>query len=702
MPFYEIQVVAPPEISELKVRLDPPAYSRQPAETLPTGAGDIQALWGTRVAWSATASQPLADAGIVFQGGGKLPLKIGEDGTSFAGEFALTDPKITGYRFELTNLDGFQSLDRSAGYQLRIIPDQTPQVTLEEPTGNLTATSDAVLPLRIAVKDDLGLVAVSLLHQREGVAEFQERPLKGFENLPTDERLTETWPLEPLELSPGDRLQFYITATDAFDLGTPHVGQSTTRIVTIVGGEEKRNELTDKLAELLADLSEEVAVERRVSEQTGELRTQWETADKIRAEDADLLRKLDLQQQRVLHRLLEPGDSVRTSAQRLLDEFEANHLSEDETTTRLKSLSDVLTDLGKEALPELQRRMTLAQKQAAEAVDQTSKKLSDDLEKLQKRQDEAVAKLEALESELSDWRDRRHIAQQLSGLIEGQRSLNRETQTSAADLLKHGADDWTPQQRAEIAKLAQRQRNEADAVDEFRKQLAETAETLADKDPDAARNMREMAADLDRGGTSGRMRDAAGSLREGRLGQAGQQQEAGLRALEELENLLADRPPDDQELLVKRMKDLESDLETLHKAEQELAEELRSAAAQPAGDERTDSLEKLMKRQEELRKQLADAERQLERLKLKRPQRAAQRAGEQMDRLAGSPEEPDELNDRLEETLDDLEQARRDLAEERQRVEEELAFEQLLRLKDELQGTRPTANCGESRSPPAG
>ncbi len=686
MTFFEIAVVSPPEVASLQIQLSPPAYSLRPAETLPAGAGDIQCLWGTRVSWTAMASQPLSEAALVFQGGGRQPMQIDPDGLTLSLELPLNEAKVTGYRFDLKNREGFHSGDRGPAYQVRITLDQVPQVTLEEPVANLTATSDAVLPLRIGVKDDLGLVAVSLLHQRDGETDFQERVLKTCENLPTDERLTESFALAPLELSPGDRLQFHIEARDAFDLGPPHAGHSTSRIVTIVGGDQKREELTDRLAELLADLSEGVAVQRRVADQTGELQTQLQQASKLRPEDADLLRKLDLEQQRVLHQLLEPGDSVRAQSDRLLEEFEANHLAGNETTDRLESLSETLSELGRELLPDLQRRLTQAQKQAVDAHRETAERLADDLSQLHAQQEETVRELTALEAELSGWRDRRHIEQQLSGLIDAQRGLSRTTRELMERLLNRNDGELTPQDRTEANKLSQRQRSEADGVEQFRKQLSETAKSLAEQDPETSSRLDALAHEMNQSGASEQLREAAASLAAGKIGQASQQQEDGLRALEELENLLENRPPDDQELLVKQLTSLEDDLETLHKSEELLARDAHAALNEPDGDVRTEALQQLAKRQDRLRNDLAEIERQLERLQARRPRDAARRAGEQMEQIADSLQDPEKLKEHLQESLDDLEQARRDLAQERRQAEEELALEQMLRLKDELQG----------------
>ena len=57
-----------------------------------------------------------------------------------------------------------------------------------------------------------------------------------------------------------------------------------------------------------------------------------------------------------------------------------------------------------------------------------------------------------------------------------------------------------------------------------------------------------------------------------------------------------------------------------------------------------------------------------------------------MKQLTEDRQNPSELNQQLEETLADLEQARREVAQERRQAEENLAYEQLLQLHDELRG----------------
>src|SRR5690606_14781048 len=87
-------------------------------------------------------------------------------------------------------------------------------------------------------------------------------PLFDGEGRPKQRTVEYEWSLAEIPLlqqaaSPGAgrrQIVFYTEALDDFDLGEPHVGRSTDRILTIVTAEEKLQELADRQAAMLSDL----------------------------------------------------------------------------------------------------------------------------------------------------------------------------------------------------------------------------------------------------------------------------------------------------------------------------------------------------------------------------------------------------------------------------------------------------------------
>ncbi len=63
-------------------------------------------------------------------------------------------------------------------YEIRAIEDVTPSVALEEPGANAFVTPEAVVPLRIEAKDDLGLAEVAFRYSRSDQSEVGDAEIK--------------------------------------------------------------------------------------------------------------------------------------------------------------------------------------------------------------------------------------------------------------------------------------------------------------------------------------------------------------------------------------------------------------------------------------------------------------------------------------------------------------------------------------------
>ena len=108
MPWPEVEVVEPPAVESLSVRLVPPAYTGWPADRNPRGTS---ALVGTEVR---IAGRPRRrwrlPATLCLEGAGKIPAWIGSDGYSLHASVTAATPfvveKSGAYWFELTDREG--------------------------------------------------------------------------------------------------------------------------------------------------------------------------------------------------------------------------------------------------------------------------------------------------------------------------------------------------------------------------------------------------------------------------------------------------------------------------------------------------------------------------------------------------------------------------------------------------------------------
>ena len=749
MPFVHVEVVEPPTLAALQVNVTPPKYSGRPAEQLPPGVGHVQGLLGTKIELTGQADKPLKSAHLRIGDKPSVPLAIGPDGQSFAASFAITEPGVTAYWFELTDTAGFT--DREAPrYELRGLADLVPEVVIESPVADIQLAPDAELTVKVLAKDDLGLREVRLVYQLNDEATPKSIALHSVsttEGAPPVNSLAPeyVWKLAELELQPGGRIVFRAEATDDYDL-TPegHVGRSSPRTILIVSKEDKQKELAGRVGELLEDLQEAAALQQRAKQQTNELQTQLDTAGELRPQDLDQLQRIELEQRQAVSRLTHPADGVQSQARQLQTEFQANKLDDVETQRRLDRIVEELSRLGRDQFPEIERALTRAAKEADErnGTDRSDEELKEkqkgdsrqpsanqpsanqpanqpptdkpsadklkadkptaenpssssakspalaaSLREAQTRQQQAVETLQELQDLLAEWRDRRDVSRELQSVIAEQEQVQKESADLGQQTLTKSNAELSPQEKADLGKLAVKQRKLAEQVEQFRKQLDQTAGNLKPRDPDAAERFEEARDELTKDGTAGKLREAASDIADNKMGAASQAQQQALQDLRDLDRQLKREPTDDLELLVKQVEQAQQEFETLRKEQTDLMEQTQQAAGQPDSAERRNQLEQLRQKQQKLGEKLAQAERKLERLQLHQPADAAARAKERLDKINDQlqdPDQADEAADGMQEVVDDLEQVERDLALEKRIAQERLAVEQLEKIEDEL------------------
>lgn len=309
------------------------------------------------------------------------------------------------------------------------------------------------------------------------------------------------------------------------------------------------------------------------------------------------------------------------------------------------------------------------------------------LQTVAENQREVLDSISELVQQLSQWRTEQDAARELSEVSRDQRDLNRKTADLGQQTLTKLREQLTPQERADLDKLAERQKTQADRLDQLRARLHSRLEELSRDNPGAQAAL-EQALDQARDlGVSEQMREAAGQIGENRMGAALTQQQEVLEKLHEIEKTLADQRETGGEALVKQLKQAESGLEQLVKREALLQQKMRELAQDQAAPDREAQLERLRREQKQVREEAARLARRLSRLQAQRPSASLQRAARRMQQAEEQFEQGagDDAAETREEAAADLEQAQRELARERRQAEEQLAREQLEKIADRLQ-----------------
>lgn len=833
MPFYQLEVVPPPNIETLQVTATPPVYSKQSVQVLPEGVGHVQGLLGTKVEVKAASDKPLQSAKLRIGEQPPVSLTLQDDERSFQANFEIKEAVAATYWFELTDQQGFT--DREAiRYELRGIADAVPDVNIEVPVTDVQLTADAELPVEILAKDDLGLQSIRITYQvgdeetlrviplyERGSSEpeeFEEPvPANGLTPIgPLRRQVSHRWKMADLDPEPGTRIVFRAEATDDYDLGQPHIGKSIPRTITIVSRTEKQKELAARVGDLLDDLQQATELQKRARQQTQELQTQLDKVGELRAQDLDQLQRAELDQRQTAARLSHPADGVQTQARQLLDEFRANHLSDEGTENRLERLSSELNRLEREELPDAEQALSRAQKFAEEAsrlestnqnrdpdLTQDSSKAgaqqtagqpkssgtrqpdekqdssrtnqkgtktssnenstdeppedkdanqspseaeavpggksgekqndSDELTKdsgesapqepqkgteherspraqtptdgskpvekslrsalaeAQAEQTRSLETLSELQEALAEWRDQRDVSKDLESVISEQAKIQQEAAEMAQQTLSKSSAELSAQEKAELNKLAARQRRVAEQLDQFQKQVNKTAQSLQKNDAEAAEKLNEVDQQLGQQQAASQLQEAADKIAENQMGAATEIQKQAMESLQEVERMMKQRPNEDTEQFLNQTQEALQEFQQLRDEQQNLADQAHELNQQEDSLEKQQKQEELLQKQEDLEERMAKAERKLERLRLRGAADAAHRARKRLEEMMKNVQESDdaeEMEQAMDEALDDLEQVERELVLEKRIAQERLAFEQLEKMEQRLKSLR--------------
>ncbi|MEM9185818.1 MAG: hypothetical protein AAGB00_04905 [Planctomycetota bacterium] len=642
--------------------------------------------------------------------------------TTASGPRRSDSPATGAYQLRLATADGVVGV--TPPRVLRVAPDPAPAVAWRLPSTDLFVTAGAVAPIEVDVEDNLAIRSVTLVAinastagalatdagaesaGREGASapsdanDFARVTLyegppsppakpEGLSSPAETRRVRMEWPLAPLGLSEGDQLLLSVEAGDY----RPGVGVTPlTRRVTIISAEELETRIADGAAALARDLERALAQQRSARAGAESVAIDRRSGKPIDRAVADRLATLGYEQREVAEAIADPDRGAARQAEQLLAEIENNRLERPELSAQLRSTASELRRLADEPLPEADRALADARRAAARAAEGAAAEpgetppaeaVAQSLGEAQSQQDASIASLESIVDSLGRWSDLQRFAREVAELERSQSDLADQTRREAAEAASGGA---APRQREAAQQRLAAAQSELDRrfgrlQQAMRDELAqagsaeagsEEAESLADPTT-ATQPIDDALAESEDRAIGGKIRDAARQLAAGRLGRAGEQQQAAAEDLREMLDLLRDRTTRDPRRLAEQLRDA---AERLAELSRQAAEE---AAAPPGADSgQADRRERLAGRADRL-------SRRLQRLDADEAADSTQQGGAEMSQSASQSESnPLRAGQSLERAQRRLAEAQRQLAERREQMDEERIQTALQKLADAI------------------
>jgi hypothetical protein len=722
MPWHFVEVKELPRLSTMAITIHPPAYSGL-STTL--AERHLNVIAGTGIEVGGTTTEPIRAARILQDHGDPISAAVTADNSGHENRAFHVDPKqwvakqSGPYRLELV---GEGDLAGVVGqWSLRVEPDSPPSVSWQQLGDDLYVLPKAVVPIAILVKDDLAIQRVDLTYVRndksesERAARPKEPPIPLYrgpekpEVHPVDNgtkhgenRLVKySWDLAPLQLPAGAVLTVEAEASDY----RPGVGRTVgPRRLSIITADELETRLADRQLQIARQLERALVIERKTREDVNRLEIQLRDAGGLTQRDRLTVQTAEPNQTNVARTLVDPTEGVPPLVDAILNEIEINRLENSEMSETMNRLAADLKRLSAEPLSVAERELTSSRK-SVESIS-ANKNVADDvalpmdaaqvdalshsLATVTNSQDEVIATLERLVSELSGKTDFRRLVRQIAELREDQIAHEKLARSEiGVESLPLETNELSRTQRANLNKAAAGQAAIAVRFAKIEQSMDQLSRQLTD-DRDAMAGTLSDALYLSRQRSIGsHMQQTATDLSENRVGQGLEREHQIIDDLQQLLKLLRNEGERRPQELADKLKQAEQKLASLQQQLGQLRQQIAQAERAPNAAS-PEQLRKLNDQQQNVRRDVEQLARELDRLQAADASKSAQSAASDLNNRPTDQKKSDpnagrpSSSGQVKKAEQNLQQAANQLAQRRQQAEDDLQLEIVQRFQTEL------------------
>lgn len=697
-PWYEVDVVPPPALQELKLELHLPDYTAEEPRTIPAGVNFVQAVVGSALHIRGKSESPLSSVRLTTGRNVVRRLGVDEDGHNFSGELPIEEP---GARFLSLVLVDQAGVANAAAARLEIlgVEDRPPAVKFKSPASDLYLTPDAELPLAIEAKDDFGLTKVELSFLggdadpagpkriQTLLAEPADPPARTFHH-------ESAVVFSKLGYAAGDKALMRLAGQDFLTEDDQHRGIDEREVTFITPGEKQR-ELAGRLDETLERLQREQRAQARLRESIAE-----ETQSPDNGQNGERLAEFVREQKRIERTLTDSQQGLLGDLQTLIDEAEMNRLDAPVFQKRLELLRDDLRVLDQRLFPSISQflsRLGSLPESPSELKPEDLPELSDPVDpaELQKqlensgdpdavlagltadRQRKIEDMLRIMSGTLDEWNEDQSLKDQLGEIRDRQKKLTKESARLKQSTLGKTVPQLSPDERRSLADLKDRQNDLQQQLGRFRQALDRQA-----AHEDAADAVRDLRSEVEESQAPANMDELGRELQSNRLAHAEQLSQELEREFSQWDDLLNDRPITDAELKLQFLKEQMRHLDALRQRQQREREDLEQADSNKTlENERSE----LSDRQQRIADDAGRIERALRRIEVPQPADTLKSARRELNSAANQierkPDVPDQTLDRADQRL---EQAQRELHQQEQQLQQQHMRQLVSQLVPEL------------------
>lgn len=423
---YEIKIINRPELRNMRVQLDYPAYTSI-ADESKENSGSFVVAEGTKLTWNINSSD--AESGYFIINGDSNVMSIEND------EFFFSTTTHNSLSYEIALQNEYSRNKNKIIYDISVIKDESPVINANYLPDTISYKS---LLFTGNIEDDYGFTSLALFYKRNDSDKYQ-KILIPFEKSQINQQFYLQWDLDSMHLTSEDFLEAFVQVTDNDRVNGFKSSQSQKFFLKMPSDKEVETMISEKSQESESKLDDAQAKAEEINDRLKNLE------DRLRNK-----RELDWQDKKMLDDLIKDKEKLSKEIEELAEKHQ--------------QLMDSQKEFGKQS-EKLQEKSRQLQELIEEVLDEETKKLYDELQKLLKEQNNTDQVLE-----------------ELSKIKNNEKNMEKELER-ALELFKRLKLETGLEQTAEkLEKLSEKQNELADATRaeallEEEREKSESAET---------------------------------------------------------------------------------------------------------------------------------------------------------------------------------------------------------------------------------
>lgn len=522
----KVNVSERPVVKRMTGKVTYPSYTGERPIDFDINTADIVAINGSRISFNLEANKSIKKALMIFNSESSITDSNGivSETLSKSDTIALsvngskanlsyTIRKSGYYFFKLYDSNGIDN-ENPIKYSIIATSDNSPNITLINPTENVQLSENALIQIDTEIMDDFGFTKLKLNYKL--VKSNYVAPDKDYKSISISIKQNEKyqlasymWDLNSLGITPEDEYEFYLEVFDNDIVNGPK--SARTRILSlrlpsleevIASSEQAQKEIEKDLSEVLKDAQE---LKKNIEELKQDLRKDFKKKEmnyeqKKKAEDiAD-------KQKQISENVKDLQEKINETAK----EMHENKVLSPETLEKFMKLQDLLKQVN---MPELRKMQEKMNKELKNMTPQEMQKALEDMkfdeEQFQKSIERSMKMLERMKAEQKTDAIKK-MGEKLEKDLD---NLMKETEKSDSKNSK------------ENEKLAKEQENLKKDLDKLDNQMKELEDMLSKQEDMPMDKLDEANKELDKQETSEEMEKSEENLQKGQKQEAQKNQQ---------------------------------------------------------------------------------------------------------------------------------------------------------------------------------